>query len=306
MAVPREQINTILQNFNNYHHRLQFTIEIGGDRINFLDTTMIIKNNFIQFDWFQKPTYSGRILNFWSQHPLSQKISVIYGLVDKAFLLSHPEFHKKNLKFIIDILMLNDYPLDFIFEKVNKRIYAIMNKPSQSEVVNNNNIVKNNTFWFTIPYAKGISDGFRNMINGINDRIAFFSINKLNNFIKVQKDRLPHFMKKNIVYKIQCGDCDATYVGQTKRMLKTRVNEHRSHIRRNTSSRSVITEHRLQHGHDFDWNNVEVLDDESFYHKRLISEMLHIKSQNNGLNLKTDTEGLDRSYIDILENLTTV
>jgi len=48
--------------------------------------------------------------------------------------------------------------------------------------------------------------------------------------------------------------------------------------------------------HEFDWNNVEVLDVERFHYKRCISEMLHIKRQRNGLNLQTDTECLDGAY----------
>jgi len=30
------------------------------------------------------------------------------------------------------------------------------------------------------------------------------------------------------VYKINCNDCSASYVGQTKRQLGTRINEHRN------------------------------------------------------------------------------
>ncbi|KYM97837.1 hypothetical protein ALC62_11470 [Cyphomyrmex costatus] len=242
------------------------------------------------------------MLNFWSQHPVSQKIGVIFGLVDKAFLLSHPNFHEKNLKFIIDILLLNDYPLDFIFDNVSKRIKSIINKPSQLNS-NDNNIIRKNINWLIIPYIKGFSERFNNIVNGLNHKISFYSINKLNDYIKVQKDSIPHDTKMNVIYKIKCNDCDATYVGQTKRKLITRVNEHRNHIRRNTSSKSVITDHRLDHSHEFNWNNVNILDCESFYHKRLISEMLYIKTQSNGLNLKTDTDGLDRSYADILDIL---
>jgi len=40
--------------------------------------------------------------------------------------------------------------------------------------------------------------------------------------------------------------------------------------------RSVISEHRLQLDHEFDWDHVEILDEESYFGKRLISEMLHI------------------------------
>ena len=69
----------------------------------------------------------------------------------------------------------------------------------------------------------------------------------------------------------------ASYVGQTCKQLKSRITEHKNHIRWNTSTRNVITEHRLQEGHDFDWNNVTILDEEPYYRKRLISEMIFIR-----------------------------
>ena len=37
-----------------------------------------------------------------------------------------------------------------------------------------------------------------------------------------------------------------------------------------------ISKHRLQLEHDFDWNNIEILDEEPCYNKRLISEMFFI------------------------------
>jgi len=51
-------------------------------------------------------------------------------------------------------------------------------------------------------------------------KLAYHSLNKLNKFIKVQKDPLSNLQKKNVVYKICCNDCDASYVGQTGRLLK--------------------------------------------------------------------------------------
>jgi hypothetical protein len=68
----------------------------GGNRLNFLDVTIINNNNDVEFDWFHKPTFSGRYLNFYSQHPLSQKRDTAMGMIDRAFILSHPKYHKKN------------------------------------------------------------------------------------------------------------------------------------------------------------------------------------------------------------------
>jgi len=85
-------------------------------------------------------------------------------------------------------------------------------------------------------------------------------------------------------------------VGQTCRQLKTRISVHKNHISRNTSTHSVITEYKLQFGHDFDWEGAEILDVERNFNKRLISEMINIKSQKNGINLQTDIEVLDWAY----------
>ncbi|EZA46747.1 hypothetical protein X777_02184 [Ooceraea biroi] len=97
-------------------------------------------------------------------------------------------------------------------------------------------------------------------------------------------------------------NCNATYVGQTSRQLKIRISEHKNHILRNTDTHSVITEHRLSLNYEFDWENFRILD-ERFLAKRLISEMIYIKLQENGLNLQIDTESLHNVYISFLPKL---
>jgi len=85
-------------------------------------------------------------------------------------------------------------------------------------------------------------------------------MNKLNYIIRAQKDILPIQSQNNIVYKLACKDCDASYIGQICRQLKTRIFEHFNHIRRIMSTHLVITEHRLKYSHEFDWKNVGILD----------------------------------------------
>jgi len=87
------------------------------------------------------------------------------------------------------------------------------------------------------------------------------------------------------------------------RRFKTKIAEHRNHIRWITSVRSVITNHRLQLNHEFDWNNIPILDEEPCYYKRLISEMINIKKESNSLNLQADTEGLNKAYISIINKI---
>lgn len=67
-----------------------------------------------------------------------------------------------------------------------------------------------------------------------------------------------------------CKNCPETYIGETKRALKKRIRRHKN----NTNSEAVVYKHR-QLGHEFDWNNVSILDSELNWKNRL-SEMIHI------------------------------
>ncbi|KYN39513.1 hypothetical protein ALC56_06006, partial [Trachymyrmex septentrionalis] len=71
LALLSNIINDILNTFNSLHTRLQFIIEAGTDnRLSFLDTMLIIDNHRIIFDTYYKKTFSGRFVNFHSNHPL--------------------------------------------------------------------------------------------------------------------------------------------------------------------------------------------------------------------------------------------
>jgi len=68
---------------HSFHERLQFILEINdNNQLNFLEVTILIDDYKIIFDRYSKSTYSGRYINFYSQHPLAQKRS-IFGLVDR-------------------------------------------------------------------------------------------------------------------------------------------------------------------------------------------------------------------------------
>ena len=92
---------------------------------------------------------------------------------------------------------------------------------------------------------------------------------------------------------------DASYVGQTSRTLKTRIGEYKNHINWRTQ-RSVITDYCLDHEYEFDWNNIEILDEERILNKRLILQMIFVRKQKNSSNLKNDTELLDPAYSNLL------
>jgi len=90
LAAPCILFDELLDTFNSFHPRLKFTMEVGGSQLNFLELSIIIRNSFMIFDWYQKLIFSERIFNYFSQYPITQKRGVIMNLIDKVFI-SHPD-----------------------------------------------------------------------------------------------------------------------------------------------------------------------------------------------------------------------
>ena len=134
---------------------------------------------------------------------------------------------------------------------------------------------KHVTRYFTIPYIESVSEKFSSFSCKFDCSVAFTIPFKLNKFITTGKDHTERLSCNDVVCKINCKDCESLYVGQTKRQLKTRVSEHKADIRK-ASSPSIISLHRIGKNHEFDWENVEILDKEPFYKKKIyIRDVTH-------------------------------
>ncbi|KYN29986.1 hypothetical protein ALC57_00554 [Trachymyrmex cornetzi] len=96
-------------------------------------------------------------------HLVSQKKGVVIEMIDRAFLLSHPKFHNKNIVFIIETLLNNDYPLDFIFDNVNARLKSLCYKQTLKQNSDKNSVDTKNFPWITIPYVQNILEKFKNI-----------------------------------------------------------------------------------------------------------------------------------------------
>ena len=70
--------------------------------------------------------------------------------------------------------------------------------------------------------------------------MVYKGINNHREFIRGHKDVCPKLSHTDVVYKIDCRDCEASYVCQTGRYLKTRISEHKNHINWNTTKHFVI------------------------------------------------------------------
>jgi len=201
---------------------------------------------------------------------------------------------------VIEVLLDNVYSTDLVFDKIDTRIKehiqrtTLIKKPEIGTEKDRKMLV--------FPYIKNVSETIKSAIDKKEYMIGYRILNKLTNFIKRHKDQNKYENNNNIVYKILCNNCDVSYVGQTKRYLKTQIKEHVKNIKAEESKLSVVSKHMLECNHIFDWKNVRILDFEQNYHKRIISKMIHIKTK-NGINSVDDIECLDSSYFNLFTKI---
>jgi len=136
-------------------------------------------------NWYRKPTYSGRCINFFSSHPEQYKFNTINNLVDQAILLSDKRFHESNLMIVKNILLNNCYPITLINKKIMERLYIInKNQFNASDKSKDNLKYINNGL--TVPYIKEISNGIKRVV-GKNCDILIQSLKNLIILLKKAK-----------------------------------------------------------------------------------------------------------------------
>jgi hypothetical protein len=85
-------INTVLNEFNQIHHNLQYTLELEENgKINFLDHTISRTNQTVAFNIFRKPTFTDTIIPYNSCHPTEHKFASLRYLTNRVntYQLNH-------------------------------------------------------------------------------------------------------------------------------------------------------------------------------------------------------------------------
>ena len=77
------------------------------------------------------------------------------------------------------------------------------------------------------------------------------------------KDREETEDKKNIVNEIGCRNCKGVYIGESKRSLKLRSDEHKRSVRNCDCDKNEIAKHCWEADHNFNWDQKKVIDRES-------------------------------------------
>ena len=111
--------------------------------------------------------------------------------------------------------------------------------------------------------------------------MVFKAAQKLSCLSKL-KARYGLLSNSGVVYKLSCSDCNAFYVGKTKRRLEQRVKEH-SH-----QDYSAVKRHSLDHQHSVDYHNPQILATDNSDFRLSIKEAIKITDLKAHLSLNAN------------------
>lgn len=128
---------------------------------------------------------------------------------------------------------------------------------------------------------------------------------KLDQFYSKQKDKLDNDKASDVVYQLDCVDCDAIYMGETKQKTGVPKQQHKNSVSSAILSKqkeaSALALHTKTTSHQFDFDNIKILERNSNKRKLQIDEVNHIiMNQERTCNYKKDTANIGPSYFNLL------
>ena len=251
-------IDIFLTNLNNIHNQIQFTNELEiHNSLTFLDVIIEKTKSGIKTSTCYILTKTNLLTKYTSFSPLHYKRNLVNNLLQRCYSICN-SYTTIDSKFqsIKDTLLKNGYPLSFIDKCIQQFFYRKFNPKRYKQTQ-----TKPSTYLlFRLPYLQGLHFPLhRKRTSPVHkthlpdSKLRFIhNTNKLKHqFLVKNPQRL--LTRCNAVYRLNCS-CGSFYIGQTRRNLVQRLEEHQS------SPNSEVYYH-LQSNlfHKVDFHNPQIL-----------------------------------------------
>ena len=288
VIMKTKYVDSFHEHINSISTSIQFTKEVeSSGSLAFLDVRVSRgPGDSVLTTVYRKPTHTNRYLPFSSHHPLPQKLTIPQTLFSRADNLIRDNKEKtKEIHNIIKTLKDNGFPRNHC----NHHQYLKNNKHTQTAQYQT---------YTSIPYVRGVSEPIKRILTQVGIGVALKPINTLSTIIRKPKDPVCFDKTSGLVYEIACRDCDAVYIGETGRSIRTRTLEHARAVRNMDIEGSALCKHVVDCDHFIDWDNPKVLKRENHGGKRRLAEsyLINKKSQTENVLNRNDGSTLPSVY----------
>ena len=230
---------------NELHHNIKFTKEIEqNNNIKFLDLDITHNEKGIFFDIYRKPTQTDVIIPYDSHHHHSHKLAAINSYLHRCYNTPLSDTNRnKEIETIKNIAINNKFPPQTINKIIHK--YQFRHNRHNATALIPIKDEKNHKYR-NITFPGKIAHSIKHIFNKYNINISFKTDNTTKNKLFNAKDKIQK-VDKNGVYQLNCGTCNAVYIGETGRRVKERISEHIT----NKDDHSQFGKHLKFHKHKF-------------------------------------------------------
>ncbi|XP_072018528.1 uncharacterized protein [Amphiura filiformis] len=200
---------------------------------------------------YRKSTHTDQYLHFDSNQQLQHKLRVIRTLKHRAHTISFDnETLDKELDHIQQSLSICGYTRQVWDSLARNKIIPKPRRPDYTAPVGS----------ITLPYIQGVTEGLSRTIRKAGVQVHVKPANTVRSTLVAPKDKPKKCDRSCVIYGISCNNCASQYVGETERPLRKRLSEHKRP--------SPVGAHLNSEGHEFNTDNVKVLDSDSSWLQR--------------------------------------
>lgn len=204
-------------------------------------------DNSLEFSVYHKPTSTMRVITSDSHCPMQYKQAAFHSMAHGLCNLpSSIEHYKREYDYIKQVTDLNGYPQKMVDKiiKIHAKRAKIKSVSTHSNVFTQNNEKKK----ISMCYQPIITNKLKTIFNKHDMMIVYKNNNKLIDSLGSTKDK-KHELKQSGIYRIKCNECDAVYIGQTKRSVEKRFKEHLKAIEMKHKFKSAFAAHAVNNKH---------------------------------------------------------
>ena len=143
----------------------------------------------------------------------------------------------------------------------------------------------------SISYVQGVSEPISRILTQVGIGVALKPHHTLTSLFRKPKDAIKFGQNRGLVYQISCRDCNAVYVGETGRSVRTIKWEHVNADKTFNTKMSALSQHVMGFDHRIDWDIVKILKSESHAHRRRVAESFLINQKARPRNIINRNDG---------------
>lgn len=238
-----------------FPRQIVFTVEKEEqNKITFLDLTIIRKSNEFQHEFYQKPTHSGKYLDYESHCPQRVKLNIISSETRRIISnCSKEDLIWQHLERLRENLICSNYPPILVTKTITSEVNRCLKGTGD-----HGKTKKEYEYIYKIPY---VNEGFTRKVQKllgelkIDARVVPVPGRCVEQLFKCKEkgsctcklcEAGIRCSAKHAVYEATCKLCDEKYDGVSNRPIKYRMREHEASTRL-ANDRTALGQHMKEH-----------------------------------------------------------